>query len=559
MRVIHRNLKKATATRRGRIIVLSILLLILAGIAGGIIYWQTHKKQIIRNKLESAIREKSGGLYRIHYDALELDEITGNLAIRNISLTYDSLKYDSLRQLEKTPPILLNIRIPEISITGVQTPRALIDKEIKGKKLEIRNPVIEIIYTMQGKDSASNVPDREVYEQILGNLDMINVDSVTINGAHIFTRNLKTKQKGIEISNAYVQLTDLKIDSTSSEDSTRLLFSRQVAAGAESLSWRSAEQPYRFDIKNISFSSHSNMVIVRSFQIDPLLGEDAFVKSLPTQDDRFDFSFQNIIIKNVDFYKLLEEDIRADSMLISSSSFKIYRDLNIPRDKKNRIGTYPSQIVMKLPLPVDIKKIILKNAYVEYKEKNHITKKAGRVRFHGVYATISNLTNKRNTTMDIDITTRFQNKAPFKLSWTFYMGNPNGRFDVKGTLSSMNAEDLNELTEPMGPARIEKGIIKSLDFDLEGNNTSMTGTIRLLYDNLKIGLLEKDKGATEWDKKSLTSFVANLFIKNSNPRDEDEAPIVKPITNQRDINRSIFHLTWKTIFKGSKETMGIKK
>jgi hypothetical protein len=493
MRVIHRKIKKATSTRKGRIIVLSILLLILAGITGGIIYWQTHKKQIIRNKLESAIREKSGGLYRIRYDALEMDEITGNLAIRNISLTYDSLRYDSLRQLGKTPPILFNTRIPEISITGVQTPRALVDKEIKGKKLEIKSPAIEIIYTMQGKDSARNMPDREVYEQILGNLNLISVDSVSITGAHISTRNLKTKQKGIEIINAYVQLVDLKIDSASNEDSARLLFSKQVAAGAESLGWRSGEKPYRFDIKNISFSSFSNMVIVRSFQIDPLPGEDAFVKSLPTQDDRFDFSFQNIIIKNIDFYKLLEEDIRADSMIISSSSFKIYRDLNIPRDKKNRIGTYPSQVVMKLPLPVDIKKIILKSSYVEYKEKNHITKKAGRVRFHDVYASISNLTNKRNTTMDIDITTRFQNKAPFRSSWTFYMGNPNGRFDVKGTMGSINAEDLNELTEPMGPASMEKGVIKSLDFDLEGNNTSMTGTIRLLYDELKIALLEKDK------------------------------------------------------------------
>jgi hypothetical protein len=217
---------------------------------------------------------------------------------------------------------------------------------------------------------------------------------------------------------------------------------------------------------------------------------------------------------------------------------------------------------MKLPMPIDIKTLILKNTYVEYKERNHITKKAGKVRFNNVYATISNLTNKKqkiqsDNTMNVAVSCRFMDKAPFKVSWIFYLGNPNGRFDVKGDLGTINATDLNELTEPMGPARIEKGVVNRLSFDFEGNNTSVKGALTLLYDNMKVALLEYDDG--EWDKKNVTSLFANIFIKNSNPRDEDEAPLTMNITNQRDTNRSIYHLIWKTIFKGTKETMGIKK
>src|ERR1044071_2494202 len=152
MQVIKRKIKKTTSTRKGRFILLGIILFILACVTGGFIYWQTHKKQIIRQKLESAIREESGGLYSIRYDSLDIDELTGNLSVKNISLVYDSLRYRDLLQQEKTPSTLLNIRIPELHITGVQTPRALLDKEIIGKKLEIRSPSIEIIYTMQGKD-----------------------------------------------------------------------------------------------------------------------------------------------------------------------------------------------------------------------------------------------------------------------------------------------------------------------------------------------------------------------------------------------------------------------
>jgi hypothetical protein len=306
------------------------------------------------------------------------------------------------------------------------------------------------------------------------------------------------------------------------------------------------------------------MAIVRSFDIQPLLDEDAFVRSLPAQDDRFDFSFSNIIIRKLDFYKALEEDIVADSILIESSTFKIYRDLNIPRDKKNRVGTYPSQILMKVPVPIEVKRLVLQSSFVEYKERSNITKNAGKVQFYGVYATISNLTNKKeriaeDNTMNININCRLLNKAPFSASWIFYLGNPNGRFDIKGNLGNINAKDLNPLTEPMGPARMENGVIKSLNFDFAGNDHSINGNVKLLYDDLKIALLEKDKDSKEWDKKSLASFAANLFIKNSNPRDKDETPLVKDITLERDTNRSIFYVTWKAIFKGVKETLGIKK
>ena len=41
-------------------------------------------------------------------------------------------------------------------------------------------------------------PTKEVYEQVLGDLNMIKVDTVEISGAQIITRNMKT---GKEISN----------------------------------------------------------------------------------------------------------------------------------------------------------------------------------------------------------------------------------------------------------------------------------------------------------------------------------------------------------------------
>ena len=563
MRALKKKLKKATSTPVGKIIAICVLLLIIVAIAGGVIYWKIYRKQIIRNELENAISSKSQGLYSIRYDNLKLDEAAGNLAVTNMKLRYDSVKYISLLDKKDAPPTLLKITIPSLIVTGVKTPRALLSKEIVGKKLHIINPVIDIYYTNAGKDSARNIPTAEVYKQILGELSMIKIDTLEISGAQITTSNIKTGRKNIQLTNAFIRLIDVALDEKTGKGPNQMLFSQQLFFECEKLTWRSGNRLYNYSVDSVSLNSVSNAINVKRFRMDPTLSEDAFVKSLPTQDDRFDFTFNNIRIRNADIRQLFSENVVADSILVGAAIFKIYRDLSIPRDKKNRVGTYPHQLLDKMPVSFTVKKVILSNAFVEYKEKNKITKQSGKVQFHNVYASINNLTNnkdavKANNVMRADISTKFLNKASLKVVWQFYLQNPKGRFDVKGNMGSIAAIHANPVTEPMGPARLEDGQINSLQFDFEGNNYEAVGTVKMLYNDLKLSILEKDKDSKKLDKKTLASFVANIVVKNHNPKEKEDPRIIQ-VNFERDTNRSIFYLVWKSIFKGIKETVGIKK
>jgi hypothetical protein len=475
MRVLHTKLRKATSTRKGKIIALSIVVVLLAAIGGAIVYWNVYRKQIIRNKLEDTIQEKTQGLYTLHYGNLSLDEVAGDLVVSNLKLVYDSVKYNIALNQDDAPPVLLTIDIPSIAVTGVKTPRALLSKEIVGKKILIKDPVINIIYTNTGKNSSKNVPDKEIYEQVPGDLNMIKVDTLEISGAQIITSNLKTGKKNIQFLNTFIRLTDVAVDSAAGEDKSRLLFSKQILFACEKISWLSKNKLYNYSADSVSLNTVLKSVQVKKFHINPTLKEDAFVKSLPAQDDRFDFSINNVDIRNVNMQELFNENVIADSILIGSASFKIYRDLSIARDKKNRVGSYPHQVIAEIPIPVQINKIVLSNSFVEYKEKNPRSNQAGKVQFYDVYATISNLTNdkgaiKENNIMTADIATKFLNQVPLKVTWQFYLQHPKGRFDVKGSLGSMSFSDANSITEPMGPAKLEDGRLNNLQFNLAGHD-----------------------------------------------------------------------------------------
>ena len=556
MEVIARNDKKAIRRRKVKIILLSISFILIALVGFGFWYWSTNKNVIIEKELAKAITKNNEGFYKINYDDMKVDEGTGSLSVTNMKVSYDSLEY-----VRKKLPMLFTINIPEIHVVGVKTKKALLDKEIVGRKLEIKSPVIDLEYTYKGKDSARNVPTDEIYREVLSNLDLIQIDSVLITNARIRTSNKRTGKVIIDVSDIDLSLMDLKVDSLSLKDSSRLLFSKSMTINVAKIGWPSPDKLYNYQAENIELRSSTGNLSIGQVSVIPRLGENEFVNAIPTQDDRLNFSLNNVVFAGLEIQRLPDEYLKAETMTIGRSSFKIYRDLARPRDKKNRVGQYPHQVMDDIPMRFNIRKVNIRNSFIEYKERNHITRQSGKVQFYNVNGTITNFTNDKrsaNKVMKAVVSSSFLNKTSLKTNWTFYLFHPKGRFDVAGTLGSIDGQELNALAEPMGPATIEEGHFNGMTFNLQGNDYSMDGNVKMLYENLDVAILEKDKGATETDKKFLTSLIANFAIKNSNPKGDDEVR-VQQVHLSRDVNRSLFNLCWKTIFKGIQGTVGIRQ
>ncbi|HQW93654.1 MAG TPA: hypothetical protein PKY28_11170, partial [Ferruginibacter sp.] len=60
-------------------------------LVGGVIYWQMHKKGIIKDSIENAITKGTDSLYFIHYDSSFIDEVNGNASFFYVRLQSDSL------------------------------------------------------------------------------------------------------------------------------------------------------------------------------------------------------------------------------------------------------------------------------------------------------------------------------------------------------------------------------------------------------------------------------------------------------------------------------------
>jgi len=535
-----------------------IAVALLLAAAGGLIYWWMYRKQFVREQLELAVVDGSDSLYRIRYTQMRMDEVKGWIHIRDLEVTYDSARFAQLVIAGKAPPILMRIKIPELKVNGVKTPRALLGTELAAGNVEIIRPEVQLVYTRTNDTAESRrMPTAADYDQLLGQLDKITLSKLVIHQGKLETGYLRSDAAPLQLNGVKLELGNIVVDSNSATDPDRILFASDIFLECDEVKWLSDDGRYRFRVDSTHYESKTRALRTARFNIEPLLSETQFTKQLRFADDRFDLALRGVSISGLQLASLQRDSLLADSIHLGTGHFYVYRDLGLPHDGKNRLGTYPHQLLKNAGLAIHIGQVAANAIDIKYKERSAATRKAGVVHFANTRFRIndvSNLVQETSTPMEARIESVFL-QAPLSINWKFFQAASNGRFTIQGRLGQLPAPAANVLAEPMGPARLDEGTINGLSFSIDGNDYGAFARVTVLYKDLKISLLKKEEDSGELNKKKLASFAANLVMKKSNPSKKDDEPRTVKVNFRRDTKRSIFHLSWKTLFTGLKETV----
>ncbi|MBS1730014.1 MAG: hypothetical protein JSS67_04470 [Bacteroidetes bacterium] len=337
-------------------------------------------------------------------------------------------------------------------------------------------------------------------------------------------------------------------------------FTREAEVDLDRFSIKSKNGLYTFNAKNARINSLSRQLDIQSLSIDAFEGEKQFANHFHYQTDRYDVNFKGISLRNININDLLDKTISATDLNINNTVVKIYHDLHKPLRQKSKVGNYPSQLLQKINIPINIPSVLLKNALIEYRENEVVSDSIGVVSFQNSTLHVTNVTNipsyiQKNNLLNIAFQSKILNAIPVKGNFGFSLNSKHGNFVVNGQVSAFDAIELNKVSIPMALIQINSGKINSLEFNFKGNDTIAHGKFVMKYDNLKVAVLKKDKESKDLKKRGLATFATNLIIANSNPAQSGlrtQEPEYK-----REIYKSFFNLVWKTIFTGMKETLGI--
>ncbi|HEY8894330.1 MAG TPA: hypothetical protein VIM79_05930 [Niastella sp.] len=541
---------------------LIFLLVLVLLIAAGLIYYKKWRSDFLHKKVPELVFLESDSLYHIAYDAVDIDEVDGEIMIKNLQLIPDSTYK---RPTDSTlPRNLLRVTVPEVYITGVQTDAAVIDKEVIASKVKLTSPVVTMYNNKRGAKNNDNGNDTiattdKIYKILLRGLQKIKVDTILITDADYHICNWLNGDTVFSGSKINAQLHRINISDSTSNDKSRVLFAENASLEVSDIIIRNKRGLYKYAFNDIKLLSAERSFSVKKLSINPLFGEAAFMKAAKWQTDRLDFDLFDLSFKQVNVQEILNGNLIANELIVKNAQFKIFRDKSYPAKKESKIGHYPHQELLKIPIDVALKKIVVQSGSIEYKEKNPQTAKSGVVVFDNVSASLLNVTNLKDKSgiMTVNFSTRFLNKVPLTARLQFYMKNKNGRFTVNGSMKSTDATIFNPLSKPMALVEINSGTIQSLDFNFICDDYRAKGIIQLLYNDLKIKILKQEEtGTSDYKPKKLFSFLANTMIPDANPLKNKPVRIVT-VNHTRDTQRSMFNLIWKAIFEGAQKTVGI--
>ncbi|HEX2682822.1 MAG TPA: hypothetical protein VHL77_02755, partial [Ferruginibacter sp.] len=437
------------------------------------------------------------------------------------------------------------------AINKISTNAFIVNQQLQAEELTSDGGTLTFYSRMKSKTDSLNTDieiDNNYFDEAL-----INKISVGNTKIIIYNKN-KPAEDPFILTNVKFKATDIQ-KLHSGTNVKNLISSSNWQLSADGFSVVAKGNKYRLHIGAFDINNGNSSMRIQGFTMKPLLSEAAFTRSLRQQDDLYDLEIRNIVLTGINTKLLItEKRLEAETATIQPI-FKVYRDRTLPENTENKVGKYPHQLLLKIKFPFSVKKIMVRDGMVTYRERARESKETGTVFFKNINGTISNVTNipdiiSKNSTMVLDATASFMGLSSLHSVWHLPLNSRNGNFDISGTAGGFDAPSLNPMIEPLGMASIKDGHVNKLSFDLTGTDYVAKGTSTLLYENLKVELLKKDSGDIK--KKNFMSMLTNALIRDKNP--SNNVVRTEDINFQRDVTKSFFNLIWKSLYSGIKKT-----
>lgn len=536
------------------LIIIGALVLVLAGIA---LYLSQRWSRELRAQLKDYVTEMSDSLYVLQYDQVDLNILKGRLSISNVSLVTDTAVYKRLQQQQRAPAVLYAFSADHLDLRYFKVWRYFLKKELSAGSLVLDNPSIVLQQDTRNVDTSRH---RSAYENISPRIHSLSIGTLRLDSSNFkYTYIKKDSAKVItQLQHLSIRVNDLLIDAKALEDPTRFLYARNYELRLRDYRHRTADSLYWMVVRDVSYNAAESNLHIGQFSVEPRYSRSEFDKRVKVQQDRFDVEFNNIAVNQLEPKVLLEDQqIRAQRINIGNGHVHIYHNRILPSSNEIKTGQFPHQLLRKLAVPVLIDSLHAARVDVAYMEVNAKSQEAGTILFKQAGGLFRNITNidsviARNRHCVADLDAVFMQKGKLQARFDFFLDDKAGGFAISGQLKDMDGRELTPLTRPLALVEIKSCYLQEVSFDMRGNEKAASGTVKLLYNNLKIRLLKKDEETREIKRKGLMSLFANaIAINDSNPRD-GKLHIAHP-RYTRDPRKSFFNLVWKTLFTGVKE------
>jgi hypothetical protein len=277
---------------------------------------------------------------------------------------------------------------------------------------------------------------------------------------------------------------------------------------------------------------------------------------------RYAITASSLRLDGVRVWPLLRGRIVADSAAVDSFRMDVYLDRTKGPSPPRKIVKLPHDHFQSIKRPFRIDAIRLQNATVSYSEKAVDGNRPGKIEFTDVRASVHNITNDStrmtpSTPCTIDVRARVAKIGRLNATIGYDLGAPRLCMSYRGSVTRGSAVSLNKLLVALEGIRIRNGSMDSTWFDFQVHEDVARGKVLLLYNDLDFEMLDKVTGEKGLKEHIETYIADKKKLKDANPGDDDEPPVVVEVHQQRSPETKLPRFVWQTLREGLFTTLGI--
>ena len=539
-------------------------LTLIALISGLAIYLNYYWKPIITERIKEAIHQSTDGLYRIDFDNVRINFVTGRMNILNIRFTPDTLVYNAMKRDSIAPRHLYKVAVAELILKRIQPWKVYFDRDLEMGSIEINHPSLELNFTdLKSNNGTLKGNRRTAYQRLAPYLKSVKIGDIIFKNADLkYIDNSLNGTNVTALKSLYIKISDLLIDSASQFDKSRLYYTRDIYAEFMGYNTITLDKNYNVQIKEFRASTAGAYVRMNGIRVVPRFGEMEFSRRFKFLKPRYTMNIEDVQLNKVD-YELLNTDrrISASSLIINKANLSIFLNRQFPDSIRNKGVNFPQIALQRFKLNTTVDSVLLQNSRLDYSEYNPGSLRKGKVTFSQINGTITNLTNDsirliKNKYSDVKLTSLLMDRGRLDVSMNFNLNDPGGAFAFGGQLGNIDADILNSAIRPLSLIEIKSGFIDKMIFKGTGSLKGVRGKLTCYYKDLKIALLKMSGKTIRLKRKGIASIFANiLIIKDDNP--SPGAPVrTSNFLFNRPQHSSFFNMIWKGFAEALLETIG---
>ncbi len=456
------------------------------------------------------------------------------------------------------------IELENIIVQSVQVQNGLPDltgmiASVKFKEINIW----KIVFNNDFEVSEVTISDSEIKGKILlkKQTKTPKISTINIRIDNLFFNNLGVEIKDSSTANEYVlkdaflKAYNLRVNKL---DTFAINIIGEIDFDVQEFNKISADSMYTYNAIGMSYSGNSQVLSVNHFTIHPNYPNYEFTSLFPFETDRIEAEIDTIHFYNFSISEFLKtKNIMATYVEIGKM------DLNAFRDKRRpfRHVDKPSfqDMIYNYPGKIDVDSIAFLSGNISYTEHAEKADEPGIIRFNEVYAMLYNITNDtifktEMAYMVLKTNALVMGKGRLEILLKAQIFDDNNTFSVDGSLSGMDAKELNPMLTNNAFINVSSGWIDDMKFSFTANNAKAFGRMTFLYHGLDIAVVNKQtddtKGVIAW----FLSLFANKIIMNSNPiPNEDVRRGI--IDYERDPEKFMINYCFKSMLSGIKSSL----